>query len=221
MLLCVITRGRGDASLACAISMLRLQTALMTLATPVRADLQFVETPDAALNALHAHPAAVGALLADASMGFDAEFPLRALESGLPVVVACAPTPTMDWERVKRQAAADSGEDPQFWGLTYGVTPVGRIGRNGYVRVERPALGVAWVRKDALAAVAAAHPEAATDDGTVNFAVPGVYAGRRLDADARFAAVFGGETWADVERPATTTGPLEYGGCVGARSVLR
>ena len=90
VVLCIVTNGRHEASLACASSLLRLQMALMCAPRAIRADMHFVRSVDDGLNALRAHPTAAGAALLDASMGFDPEFPLRAMASGLPVVAVRA-----------------------------------------------------------------------------------------------------------------------------------
>lgn len=218
IVLCVVTNGRQEVSLACAVSMLRLQNALMMSPSPLRADMHFVESLDDALNVLHRHADAAGALIADHGIGFDAEFAFRALRSGLPLVAGTYPLPTVDWERVKQ---APENEDPGFWGNVYNVTPTGRFNAQGYARVSAARLGLVWVSKAAVAEIARKHPELATDDGYVPFALAGVYDGKRLDGNDRFLQLYDGEIWADIERPATSTGPLEFGGCVGSRQVLR
>lgn len=219
VLLCVVTNSKHEASLACAASLLRLQTVLMSSAQRIRADMHFVTTIDDALNVLKDHDTAVGAAILDASLGFDAEFPLRALASGLPVVVASYPLPRIDWDRVKTQPAT---EDPQFWGNVYSIKPSGRIGHGGYAHVTDAKLGVSWVRKDVVKDILSRHPELVTEDGTAAMlAVGGVYEKKLRTADERFLDLYGGEVWADIERPATSTGPVEFGGCVGIRSVLR
>lgn len=226
MLLCVVTAGRSDASLTCAVSLLRLQSALMAAPERLRADLHFVGTLDEALNALLNHPTAVGALVVEATMGFDGEFPLRAMRSGLPVVVANHAMPRVDWGRVQQvgAGAAADAEPPQFWGNEYNVDVLDRDKRTGYARVECKHLAVAWVRREVLDAIAARQPGllVTTAAGPVaSFAAPGVYHGEKLDATARFVRLYGGEVWTDLDLPATATGPLEFGGCVGARSMLR
>lgn len=218
ILLCVATRGRNDVTLTCAISLLRLQILFMTLPQRYKADLHFVQSLDEALNLLHRHPTAAGALTVDCSVGFDPEFVVRAHASGLPVVVGSYPLPAVDWERVK---TAPERENCQFWGNVYNARPSGRIDHCGYAHVLEAKLGVSWIRKRVVDDIVAAHPELVAADGTLAVAVEGLYDGKRLTADERFLSLFGGEVWADIERPATSTGPVEFGGCVGQRAVLR
>lgn len=218
-MLCMVTNGRHDASLTCAYSLLRHQTVLMTTPEPMRADMHFVQTLDDALNALHKHPDAVGAVILDTSMGFDPEFPLRAMRSGRPVVVASYPLPRVDWDRVK--TCDKSTEEPKHWGLEYSVEPRGPTQADGYTPVSKARMGVAWVSKAALSDIVTKHPEVVANDGTISIACPGVYDGKRMTADERFFALYGGLVVTDLDRPASTTGPLEFGGCVGMRSVLR
>lgn len=218
ILVCIVTRGRHDASIPCAVSMLHMQTVLMTTAEPVTAEVHFVKTLNDALNVLRQHGSAAGALVADCSMGFDPDFALRALASGLPVVAGSYPLPEVDWERVKTQP---KNEDAAFWGYRYNIQPTGRIGPSGYAHVSEAQLGVAWVRKDVVDSIAARHPDLAARDGTFPFAMEGVYDGALRTADERFLDLHGGDVWADIERPATSMGPLEFGGCVGRRRTLR
>jgi len=218
VMLCIVTNGRHEASLGCAVSLLRLQTALMTNPERIRADMHFVPTLDDALNLLHRDAEAKSACIVDCTVGFDADFLFRARRSGLPLVLGVHPLPLVDWERVKRQPADES---PQFWGNVYNVKPTGAA-RDGYAKVTASKVGLVWVTKDAVARIAREHPELASADGTyVQFAVPGLQDGVRVDGDERFLKLYGDELWADIERPAASSGPLEFGGCVGARDVLR
>lgn len=223
-MLCMVTNGRAEASLSCAFSLLRHQTVLMTTPQPLKADMHFVATVDDALNALRQHPTAVGAAILDTSLGFDPEFPLAAMHSGRPVVVASYPLPGVDWDRVKETAKRPPpGEEPRFWGLQYSVEPSGAPPHgDGYVPVAKARLGVAWVTKAAVEDIVRRHPGIVTADGSwATLAAPGVYDGKKLTAEERFFKLYGAEVVADVQRPATSTGPLEFGGCVGLRTVLR
>lgn len=214
IVLCLVTNGRHDASLGCAISMLRLQTELMGTQQRLHADMHVVNTLDDALNVLHTHPTAKGMVLAETTMGFDARFPLAAMRSGEPLVVASYPLPHVNWERVATQPGGD--EPPAHWGHEYNVTPVAgaRPDERGYLEVEREGakLGVCWVSREVTTAIASK---------TDNFAMPGIYDGRRMDGYQRFLSLYDGKVMADVERPASSSGPMEFGGCVGARTVLR
>lgn len=230
-LLCVVTNGRPEVSLVCSVSLLRFQTTLMTAPERLRADMHVVDSFDDAMNALHASPDALGALVIDGSMGFDAEFGLRALRSGKNIVVGSYPLPGVDWQRVKERPTPQ--EDPKFWGHVYSATLADggkRDQESGYAAVKgtQTSLGLAWVSKSLLTDIATSNPQILTSDKTQGaFAVKGVYAGTRLDANQRFLSLAtsgslqGVCVWADLDHPAISTGPMEFGGCVGARSVLR
>lgn len=239
LLVCVVCdAGRQDASLGCAFSLINLQSELMRRGE-YSAELHFVRDLDEALNVLWKSREGVpGALIVDCSMSFAPDFPLAAAASGKAVVAASYPLPGVDWGRVARAAgaarsakAAKAGVDepiepPQFWGNAYSAVPEpGSLDpATGYVRPADGAagLGVAWVSRDAVLAAAAIHPEIVAGDYAA-FAVPGVFGGERQAPERRFLSLLAGtdEVWLDVERPATTTGPVEFGGCVGARKVLR
>lgn len=223
LLICVVTNGRQDASLTCASTLLRLQMMMMTASEPTKSDVHFVATTDDALNILWRHPTAFGAVLLDAACGVDPEFVKGAMSSELSVVVAPYALPGINWERVKK---APKSELPQYWGNTYSVKVSGKPGNNGYVHVEDARLGVAWVHRHAVQAAVVRHPEIVGTSGEngekrAAFAVEGVMDGRRLTADQHFLAVYGGDVYADVDHAATSSGPVEFGGCVGLRTVLR
>jgi hypothetical protein len=219
VLVCVVTAQRNDLSLICAMSLLRMQNALMTLGEPVRADVHFVATFDDAVNALRATEGAAGALIVEGNVGFDAQFALRAMGSGLPFVVGAYPLPAIDWERVKTQPKAEPAE---HWGHVYNIRPTGRTGPRGYIEVADAALGVCYLAADVPTSIAARHPEVLSADGaTGSFAQAGVYDGKRLGAHQRLIALWGGSVWADVDAPVSSSGPTEFGGCVGSRSYLR
>lgn len=225
ILLCVVVGPRQEVSLACARSLLRLQALLMVSPVPVLADMHFVGSVNEALTALLRHPDATGLALVDASIAMDPAFPLRAMDSGLPVVTGCYAVPGVDWERVKRCAAEKSDEDPAHWGNTYSVTPATPEDRRGpYVRVDDAKLGLVWVRREVVLDVAKRHPEVVGRDGSAAaLALEGVYDGVHRTADRRFLDLLGDDVtvWADLDGPATSTGLVEFGGCVGLRSVLR
>jgi hypothetical protein len=217
--ICVVTKDRHEVSLMCAVALLRLQTMLMTSEDPVRADMHFVPTLDDALNRLHSAPEAVGALVVEGTMGFDPALALDAMRSGLPVVVGVYPLPLVDWNRVKTQP---KGEAPQHWGNIYNVRPSGPETAKGYVPVSEATLGVAWITSDAVRSIATRHPEIFTADRASGaFARAGVYDGVRQDEHQRFLSLWAGPVYADAAKSCTSSGPAEFGGCVGARAVLR
>lgn len=230
-LLCVVTNGRPEVSLVCSVSLLRFQTTLMTAPERLRADMHVVDTFDDAMNALHASKDAMGALVIDGSMGFDAQFGMNAMRSGENIVVGTYPLPAVDWERVK--ARPTPAEDPKNWGHVYSATLADggkKDQRTGYAVVKgtQTSLGLAWVKKTLVDSIATCNPHILTSDKTRGaFALGGVYGGLKLDGTQRFlslattGSLAGTCVYADIDHPATSTGPMEFGGCVGARSVLR
>lgn len=219
ILICIVVDAKKDVSLMCSISLLRLQQEIMGQGVPMRTDIHFVTTLDEALNELHKADAK-GMFVVRGTMGFDPAFVLAAVASELPVVVATYPLPTVDWERVKTQPAP---EPAKHWGNTYNVKGLGgTIRPGGYVQVTEAQLGAAWVAKSVVTGIVASTPSVVTQQGDrACFAAPGIYDGQYLTEDQRFLSLYGGEVWADIQRPATSSGPTEFAGCVGARAVLR
>jgi hypothetical protein len=221
LLLCVITNDRGEVSLACASNLLRFQTQLMTTAEAVRTDMQFVRRFDDALNALRAHDSAEGAVVIDGTLGFDAQFPLRCLRSGRPLVAGCYPLPVIDWDRV---AGQPEGEEPRQWGNQYSAVLAGPVDADGYAPASEARLGLAWVAKRVVDALVTREPGVVSEDGTACFAARGVYDGKLRDEHQRFLDLCGRcgfRAAVDVTMPAVSSGPVEFGGCVGARPTLR
>lgn len=220
IVICIVVDSRKEVSLMCSISLLRLQQDIMTQGLPVRTDIHFVATLDEALNVLHSAADAKGMFVVRGTMGFESAFVLSALASELPLVVATYPLPTVDWERVKTQPATESAKN---WGNTYSVKGLGGTMRpGGYVQASEAHLGAAWVAKSVVTDLVARTPSVVTKQGDrASFAAAGVYDGQYLTEDQRFLSLYGGEVWADIQRPATSSGPTEFAGCVGARAVLR
>lgn len=217
--ICVVVDDRSEVSLMCSISLLRLQQAVLAQARRFRSEVFFVKSLDEALNQLRRHDEASGALIVRGTMGFDPAFVVEAVAGDAPVVVAPYPLPFVDWDRVATQPESES---TSHWGNVYNVELKGGPCRGGYVRASKAELGVAWVAKSAVADIVARHPELVTADGSrASLATAGVYEGAYLDEHARFAALYGGPVWVDIAHPATSSGPTEFVGCVGHRSVLR
>lgn len=223
VVVCVLVGPDQQVSLMCAVSMLRMQMLVMSLPEPTRTLMHFVRSFDEALNALHASDA-VGAFIVQGGMGFETDFTVSCIGSDLPVVACTYPLPRVDWERVKSMPAGD--EPPEFWGNTYNVTPLEPVvaGKNGCVRVDPQTaqLGAVWVAKRVVQDIARRRPDLVSSDGKVaSFGAPGVYEGRALNEYQRFLSLYGGEVWTDLGRQATSSGLTEFGGSVGARTVLR
>lgn len=223
LIICVVTGTRAEVSLMAAISMLRLQIRLMASQTPIRADMHFVPDINAALHTVYATEDAdeqAGALVVDGSMGFDTDFVLRALDApDVPLLLGVYPLPTIDWDRVR---TCPAGEDPQNWGNVYNVQPLSAPDARGYVVVDRTShLGMLWLRAGVLRDIAARHPEVVGGEGDCAFACAGKYDGLTVSAHRRFLDLYGGRILADPRAGASSSGATEFGGCVGARNVLR
>ena len=217
----VVTGTKSEVTLMAAISLLNLQTALMTNPRPIRADMHFVTDINQALHAVHTTEGEdAAALVLDGSMGFSTDFVMRALATDVPLLVGVHPLPVIDWQRV---SSAPAGEDPRHWGNVYNVDPLGGgPDANGYLAVDRTAhLGLLWLRARVLKDIVARHPEVVSDDGSTAFACPGIYGGTMASAHRRFLDLHGGQVLADPRAGASTSGAAEFGGCVGARNVLR
>lgn len=224
VVICVLTGQSSDVTLMTAVSMLRLQQTLLTFQTPIEAEVHFVRDFNDALHLVHraAKGPHTGALIVEGKLGFDPRFVLRALATTVPLVVGVYPLPVVDWQRITTRP---SDEPPEEWGNVYNVTPVhpGRpADANGYLEVSREAsLGLLWLRAGVLQQIAERHPETVQADQSTAFGLPGVSGGRVLNPHHRFLDLYGGTVMADPDSGATSSGPTEFGGCVGARSVLR
>lgn len=222
LVICVVTGPKPEVSLMAAISLLRLQTHLMSSPQPIRADMHFVSDINEALHTVHTTAEAedASALIFDGCMGFDTAFALRALATDVPVLVGVYPMPVIDWQRVSSKPGG--GEDVQNWGNVYNVKPLTSPDANGYIEVDRTAhLGLLWLRARVLRDIAARHPEVKGAEAGTAFACPGMYGGKMTSAHRRFLDLYNGPVRADPAAGATSSGPTEFGGCVGARNVLR
>ena len=205
LLAIVNTPGSGaTSSLGFAVSMLRLQTVMQGSPTPLQAVLEVVPSLRAAVD-LVAGDASFQTLVAISShLAFSSTFVLRALASGKPFVAGVYPLPVLDWDRVKSKS--ESSERPEFRGNVYNVDAANAksVG-GGYMEV--PAAGVepgaVVLAREAVDAVAAK-----------------VKAGECV-ADADVPVAWGGPVFVDVDQQCANFGPVEFFGCVGARTVLR
>lgn len=223
LVICVVTGARSDVTLMTAISMLRLQSRIIA-EQGIKAEMHFMATLNDALEMVHSTAEGdAGALVVSGTHGFDAQFVIRAMRTDVPLLLGVHPLPTIDWERVKTQPA---GEEPHCWGNVYNVKPArgGAVDEHGYMEAEAvSALDVMWLRARVLRDIVARHPEvrAGGAAGGCAFACEGVYDNARALAHERFLKLYGGKILADPEACATSSGPTEFGGRVGARSVLR
>lgn len=218
LIVCVVTNGRADVSLTTAISMLKMQSTMVsTPDPPFRAEISFVNTLDDALNVGWKTDDADAVFAVEHTIGFDPDFVVEALACEFPVVAGAYPLPVVDWERVKTQPA---NEMPPFWGNVYSVKPKDSLCK-GYAQCDKAELGMVMIKRAALQAIADAHPDIIDSEGNASFAAAGVYGGTRMSASERFHHLHGEPVWTDIRRGGTSTGPTEFGGCVGARTVLR
>lgn len=222
VLVCVVVpTDRGEVSILTAQSLVKLQARLMTApSTDLSIDMFFVRSFDDALQTLWKAREAHAVFAVDGSLGFSPEFVVGAARSDLPVVVGTYPLPTVDWSRVK---AMPPGEPPEEWGNVYNVALQAKYDKHGYALVNTsvaPNLGIAFIKRSALEAIVAARPDVAASE-EADFATPGLYDGKKLSPYERFLSLYTGDVWADIQRPGTTMGITEFGGCVGARAALR
>jgi hypothetical protein len=226
----------GQVTTAYANSMLKLQSACRTqgldfewlmlggdaLITRARADLvaHFLDRPDP-----------THLLFIDADIGFEPAQVFRLLAFDADVAACAYPAKRIDWQRVREVVAAGLPE-PQATSLEYvfEVADPERIeARNGFAKVRYAGTGFLMIRRHALAALCAAHPQLqyrrtclSTDPlgnsphryglfDTLIDPVSGVY----LSEDYAFCRRWtdlGGEIWVDTQSKLTHVGPLAFVG---------
>lgn len=230
VLVCVVASSdRGDVSIITAQSLVKLQMRMMTDPTVgMTIDLSFVRTFDDALSLLWKRQDADAALVVSGTQSFQPDFLVEAVRSGLPLVAGTCPLPVIDWERVKSWTSKPDAEPLDQAGNVYNVSLTGTYDKHGYglARREDAHLNTVLVRRAALEDIAARHPEVlagddAQDPPDASFATAGTYDGVKMTEHQRFLHLFGGDVWADLQRPGVTMGLTEFGGCVGLRTVLR
>lgn len=174
-----------------------------------------------------AHPDATHLLFVDADIGFAPQDVFRLLEAGKDLCAAVYPLKSIDWGKV-RAAAQAGAADLQAAGLGYVVrflpSPGNRVEvEAGFARVAYAGTGFLLVRREALARIAAAHPEltAELDDGSSAVMVFETMVepetGEHLSEDYAFCRRFrdlGGEVWADMEARLTHVGHAAYAGAL-------
>lgn len=220
LVICLVSAGKLDASLTLAVSLLNLQTKLVR--TSVQTQLHVVDTFSDAMNI--AHGCGADLLSVETNIGFDPDFVIKAMESPHDIVSAVYPLPGIDWDRIKSAAAGtgEPGEPVNCRGNTYSAVPVPLASSpvNGYVRAAAPRLGCVFVRAGVAADILSRNPGIKHDKGGA-FAGTGIVDGKLRAAHETFAALWAKHMWIDVDRPATTAGPMSFAGSVGMRQVLR
>lgn len=221
--MCVVTQHKSEVSLGTAISLVKFQTALTNAPDlNLSVEVHFATTLDDALHVLWQSDA-YGMCVINGSVSFDPEFALDALRSNLDFVVGCYPLPVVRWDRVAEQSKTETTEPVKHWGNEYNVSLKNET--SGQYRLVDTAaevqLGLAWISKNVLDTIVTRHHEIIDLSGRPTFALEGVFDSRRVSGDRRFLDLWAGPVWADTERPASCMGLTEFGGCVGARRILR
>jgi hypothetical protein len=216
--LCIalVSKGRPEAMLPLAVSMLNLQTKLVT--TDIQTELHIVDSFDEALGVAHKQGSHV--LAVDTNIGFAPEFVTRALASPHQVVSAVYPLPGVNWERVK--ASPVPAEPVAFKGNTYNAVPApcAAAAVDGYVETKAPLLGCMLVKAGVVEDILRRHPDCKHASGA-RLAHETVVDGAPLLPHETFARLWGKPMHADVDCPATLTAPMSYAGSVAMRHFLR
>lgn len=192
------------------------------LITRARADLvaHFLDRPDA-----------THMLFVDADIGFEPTQVFRLLDFDADVTACAYPIKRIDWQRVREVIAAGL-PSPQSTALEYVFEvedPERIVARNGFAKVRYAGTGFLMIRRAALTALCAAHPQlqyrrtSSTTDplgnsphryglfDTMIDPVSGMY----LSEDYAFCRRWtdlGGEIWVDVESKLTHVGPTTFVG---------
>lgn len=198
VLLCAVTN--GSCCLGFAVSMLRLQTALVT-APGLHVTVTSAKSLPEALA--RAREDACDALVCIATaVAFPASFVLRGLVAPRPFVAGVYPLPTIDWKRVANRAA-DPGEEMRFKGCVYNVeaSTAKPSTAPGYMTVSRAGLRAVVLKREAIDALEGKVGDGASDDDV--------------------CAAWGQDILIDMDSQCAITGPAEFTGCVGFRTVLR
>lgn len=218
LIVALVCKGRGETSLSSAISLLRLQLRLVQAG--IKTDVHVVDHLDEAINAAIAGDANLFAF--DLNIGYDAEFPVRALASDKDVVVAAYPLPVIDWKRVAA-THVDSPEPLRCRGNVYSAVPnvAGALAPEGYVPADSARLGCVFIRRGVAQQILKEHPELALAGGGGRFAIESVSDGKPLEPHQTFAQLYGKTIYIDLSSPASQSGSCPYAGCVGMRERLR
>lgn len=176
-----------------------------------------------------AHPEATHLLFVDADIGFAPENVFRLLDAGKPVIGAVCPLKHIDWEKA-RAAALAGAQDLMAKAIGYVVrfipTPDQSVEvEDGFAKVAYVGTGFLAIRRDAMEAVCAAHPELAADLSDVDPGAPRTTmifdtlvetgTGQHLSEDYAFGRRWhdlGGEIWADMAARLVHAGHFAYAG---------
>lgn len=197
VLLAVVAEG-GVCSLGFVASMVRLQSALMSVAGLAAAVCVVGGVAEAAHVAVRE-----GGFDAVVALSSNLTVPVPLVTQALmaPGKFVCGvyPLPVgLDWARVER--GGDDGEDARFRGNAYSIDPAAAtvLSDSGYAQVDRALLGAAILHRPAFEAVAAKCPDGAASDEQV-------------------CAAWGRPILVDLEHQCAAMGPLEFAGCAARR----
>ncbi len=222
VLFAIITNGRAEMHLQCCISILHAQIELMTTRDDsFIAELEFFETFNDALNALYKNNAYAAMLAVKHNTFVAGVFSTKAFASKENIVIAPSPRAGVDWHRVVEHVKDPTSREPiNHAGNVYNMKLEGLPKDNGYTAVKDVDwIDAAFVRREAVEDIAQRHPDIVSEKSA--FALDGVYDGKFIPGHKRFVQLYGKQVWADVEHQCTVSGPFDYVGCVGSRTVLR
>lgn len=200
VLLAIIATSSTGCSLGFAVSMLRLQMALVT-APNMQAVVHVAPSIREAIAAAMEDGSFDAVVAVSATLGFPASFVLRGLVAPGPFVAGIYPLPTIDWDRVVSRAA-DTNETTKFKGNAYNIDAAAAkpaTSAPGYLTVKRAGLGAVVLKKEAFEALAGS--------------------GAKDDDD--LCEAWGKDILVDLDAQCTNMGPMDFTGCVGYRTVLR
>lgn len=226
ILLAGLTRGRTQASLSFAVSMLRLQIKLVTLenAPNLKCDIVFFKDMNAALNALWANKDYDVLVTLDTDAGVPDTFLTRAMTAEQhDAILGISPVPGgLDWDRI---ASAPVPTEPLAQaGLRYNISPVANQGNNYYTCTRQKDAGhtALWMRRTVLETIVAASAPPKLADGTFLFCRQTIDpAGALVHPDQAFLDLWTGTPVVDLDSPCSVVGPMSFAGCVGQRTVVR
>lgn len=223
VLFAIITNGRAEMHLQCCISILHAQIELMTAKDgSFVAELEFFETLNDALNALHQNKSYAAMFAIKHNTLVAGVFSTKAFASKENVVIAPSPRAGVDWVRIVNHVKDQPiGREPiNHLGNVYNMKLEGLPKDNGYTTVKDVDwIDAVFVRREVVDGIAEKHPDIVSEKSA--FALDGVYDGKFIPGHKRFVQLYGNQVWADVENQCTVSGPFDYVGCVGSRTVLR
>jgi hypothetical protein len=168
-------------------------------------------------------------LFVDADIGFEPEQVLRLIACGADMCAAVYPIKRIDWERMKRSIET-AAPDPAAAALRYVFevdNPAAVIERAGFVKVRYAGTGFLMIRRSAIEAMCARHPELqykrehSADDGADSdkrfalfesmIADDGTYLSEDFAFCKRWTDM-GGEIWADLSSTLSHVGPMTFRG---------